>query len=276
MFIKDIPVQKQVRANYAKRYWQELTLQDNLSASQYANKVTSLKQSRNNTIVSPFFTNQSGEKIGLSNFFYVKLKSLSDTVILKQQAINYNAVVVDQDAFMPFWFVLSVTANSVNNALELSNIFYESELFQCAEPDLMIDDKLNCVNDQYFANQWGLKNTGQNGGASGIDIKACDAWQTSTGNNTVVAIIDQGVDLTHPDLVANIFPQSYDSESNTSPSKVLGDHGTACAGIIGAVRNNSVGIAGIAPDCQLMSISNSFIIANLKSTNYASKKYTFF
>ena len=82
VFVRDIPAQKQVRTDYTKRYWQEFTLQDNLSMSQYEDKITALKQSRNNMIISPFFTNQRGEKIGLSNFFYVKLKSLSDTIIL--------------------------------------------------------------------------------------------------------------------------------------------------------------------------------------------------
>jgi len=255
-FIKDIQVENQVRVDYIKRYWQEMTLQDNLSASQYENKVTDIKQSRDNLIVSPFFTNQRGEKIGLSNFFYVKLKSLNDTVILKQQASSYNAVVVSQDTFMPLWFVLSVTSNSANNTLELSNIFYESGLFQYVEPDFIIENIFACANDTYFANQWGLNNTGQYGGKSGTDIKACNAWQISTGSNIVVAVFDQGIELNHPDLVANIFPQSFDTQNGTSPSIVRGDHGTACAGIIGAKQNNNLGISGVSPNCWLMSISN--------------------
>lgn len=61
--------------------------------------------------------------------------------------------------------------------------------------------------------------------------------------------------MTHPDI--NIYSKSYDTESGTSPSRVLGEHGTACAGIISAKANNSLGIAGIAPKCPVMSISNS-------------------
>ena len=126
----------------------------------------------------------------------------------------------------------------------------------------MVDAAL-CVNDTYFTQQWGLNNTGQSGGTSGVDIKACDAWQISTGNNVTVAILDHGIDLTHPDLAGNIHPLSYDSENRTSPSIIRGNHGTACAGIVGAVRNNNVGISGVAPNCRIMSISSSLDLNTL-------------
>ena len=84
-------------------------------------------------------------------------------------------IVVRQDRFMPLWFVLSCTKLSNGNAMEMANRFYDTNLFQYAEPDLMVDDLLNCTNDTYFSNQWGLRNTGQYDGTNGVDIKACDA-----------------------------------------------------------------------------------------------------
>jgi len=60
----------------------------------------------------------------------------------------------------------------------------------------------------------------------------------------------------------NIYPISYDTESpldDPEPSTVYGNHGMPCAGIIGAQSNNEIGVAGIAPDCQVMSISNSLL-----------------
>jgi hypothetical protein len=154
---------------------------------------------------------------------------------------------------------MSVTEKSKYNAMEIANLFYESGYFQYAGPDLMVDDYINCASDTYFSQQWGLNNTGQNGGTSGIDIKACNAWQISTGSNITVAVLDQGIDLTHPDLATNIHALSFDSESGTSPQQVLDNHGTACAGIVGAVKNNAKGIAGVAPNCKLMAISNSLV-----------------
>jgi subtilisin family serine protease len=255
-FKRDIPVNREVREEYSKRYWMELTLPDNLPESQYQSKVALIKQ-HNNAIVAPYFVNRSGGKTGLSNFLYIKLKMLNDTIILKQQASNYHATIVCQDEFMPLWFVVSVTPASSYNAMELTNAFYESDLFQSVEPDFIVENLLACTNDTYFNDQWGLKNTGQYNGTAGIDIKMCNAWQISTGSNVVVAVLDQGIELDHPDLAANIYSQSYDTENATSPSIVRGNHGTACAGIAGAISNNNAGIAGVAPNSTLMSISNN-------------------
>jgi subtilisin family serine protease len=218
--------------------------------------MTALRQKQNVQIVSPYFKSPNSKKIGLTNFFYVKLKSTTDIALLEQYAKQTKCIIVKQDDFMPLWYVLSCTKSSDKNAMELANQFFESGLFQFAEPDLMEEDILNCVNDTYFPQQWGLRNTGQYGGNAGIDIRACDAWNISTGSNIIVAVIDQGIQLDHPDLQANIHSLSYDTESRTSPSIVRGDHGTACAGIIGAV-GNTAGVRGVEPNCRLMSVSNS-------------------
>ncbi len=110
----------------------------------------------------------------------------------------------------------------------------------------------------YFdGKQWGLENIGQFGGVVGVDINAPQAWQLSTGEGVVVAVIDRGIQMDHPDLIGNLSSLSYDSESRQVGQQIYGDHGTKVAGIIGARRNNGRGIAGVAPDCTLMSISNS-------------------
>jgi subtilisin family serine protease len=259
-FHTDISENILMRNGYQKRVWTELAIVDSLSDKAYLAKLSEIKNKGENIIAAPYFKNQYQDKIGLSNFFYVKLKSLSDTVLLKQETEKEHAVIAYQDQFMPEWFVASVTVNSKYNAMELANRFYESGFFRYAEPDLMVDAKINGTNDTYFGDQWGLKNIGQYGGTSGIDIKAYEAWQIVTGSGIVVAVLDHGIQLNHPDLVVNIHPLSYDSETNSSPQGGLyGDHGTACAGIIGAGRNNATGIAGVASDCKLMSISNSLL-----------------
>ena len=73
-----------------------------------------------------------------------------------------------------------------------------------AEPNFLISRDDLTPNDVQFDAQWALRNTGQNGGQYGSDIKATTAWQTTTGSAaTVVAVIDSGVDFTHPDLTNN-------------------------------------------------------------------------
>lgn len=63
--------------------------------------------------------------------------------------------------------------------------------------------------------------------------------------------------MDHIDLVENVSSLSYDTETNTSPSILYGNHATHCAGIAAAVRNNGIHVAGVAPDAKLVSISNS-------------------
>lgn len=140
----------------------------------------------------------------------------------------------------------------------MANFFFESNKFQASEPNPMTDDRSLCTNDRFFDNQWGLNNTGQQGGGDALDIKYyCDARQISTGNpNIIVAVVDEGVELNRPDLI-NRHALSHNSEINTFPSQVLGNHGTAVARIIAANDNNTMGVAGMAPDSPIISISLS-------------------
>lgn len=89
----------------------------------------------------------------------------------------------------------------------------------------------------------------------GTDINILPAWDITTGcNSIIVAVVDEGLEINHPDF-NNILTTSYDAETGTSPSQVHGNHGVAVAGIIGATANNGIGVAGVAPDVKLMSIS---------------------
>ena len=207
---------------------------------------------------SAYFTVR-GDTVMLSHLLYVKLKKAEDIDLLESLADSLGFTIVGQNKFMRLWYTLSCTKHSVGNALQVANLLYESGLFAAAEPDFFGFMEIDCVNDTHASSQWGLNNTGQDGGIAGIDIGYCQAKEISQGNaNIIVAIVDQGIELDHPDL-GNIFPLSYDTELGVSPSIVWGEHGTACAGIIGATSNNNLGIAGIAPLSPLMSISNSLL-----------------
>lgn len=191
--------------------------------------------------------------------FYVKLKHAEDVVLLQNLADQYH-VSLEEDANLPLWYIISCSANSQYNALELANIFYETNLFAASEPEFLGALQLDCVNDAMFNEQWNLKNTGQYGSAySGVDINYCGARNITKGApSVIVGVYDLGVDLTHPDLTLHTF--SYDAYTESSPSQLYASdgniyHGTACAGIIGAKTNNSIGVAGIAPNCPIMSLS---------------------
>jgi subtilisin-like proprotein convertase family protein len=109
-------------------------------------------------------------------------------------------------------------------------------------------------NDTLFPQQWHLRNTGQNGGTPGADIKAVPAWNSATGAGVVIGIVDDGLEHTHPDLQPNYdATDSYDFNGGDSdPAPGNGDdHGTAVAGVAAAKGNNNLGVAGVAFDASL-------------------------
>lgn len=250
----------------ADLFWAEAKLGSNVTSMEYNDLITKIKGYKNIQLVSPYFSSNNNKKIALSNFFYVKIKSLSDTIVLKEYSKNNNVIIVKQDDFMPLWFILSCTRNTTGHALDLANKFHESGLFQYAEPDLMLENILT-IDDPYYGQQWGLKNIGQYGGTSGIDIRAENAWKIVTGAGSKIAVFDVGIQLNHPDLQANINPTSWDSETSSSPSVVRGDHATSVAGIAGAL-GNTIGIKGVSPNCSIISISSTM---NLLTPNIRQK-----
>jgi len=252
---EDLSVKLEKKLNTGKDHsWAEFKLSQAKTESEYLALLEKVKQDETIETVAPCFKNGQGEKIGLSNFFYVKLRSVDDYALLEKFSVAQKAVIVEQNKFMPLCYTLSCTKDAGLNAMQLANRYYESGQFEFAEPDLMGDNLENCATDPLFPDQWSLRNTGQYGGTIGLDIKACDAWGISKGNGINVAVIDQGIQLNHEDLAANMHPLSFDAQTGRSPSVVRGDHGTACAGIIGA-NDNLIGVTGVAPDCRLMSVS---------------------
>jgi len=108
-------------------------------------------------------------------------------------------------------------------------------------------------NDPYFKNQWYLRNTGQASGKPRLDLNVEEAWAMGfTGKNITTAIMDDGVDYTHPDLMNNFnFAASYDFSSNDPfpypryTDDWFNSHGTRCAGEIAAARDNNIyGVGG--------------------------------
>jgi len=101
--------------------------------------------------------------------------------------------------------------------------------------------------DPDFGDQWHYHNTGQTGGTAGADISLPEAWTIETGNNDIIiAVVDGGIAITHPDLEDNIWDGvGYNFVSNTT-TIVPHNHGSHVGGTIGAVTNNNLGVSGIA------------------------------
>jgi len=169
-----------------------------------------------------------------------------------------------------------------------------------AQPDYEMDVLSTVPDDPRFNELWGMYNTGAGGGKARADIHAPEAWDLGTGSeDIIVAVIDTGVDYTHPDLAPNMWVNEaekngttgvdddnngyvddiygYDFCNNDGDPKDDYFHGTHCAGTIGAVGNNTVGVAGVCWNVKIMALkflssSGSGYTSNaIKCVEYAKK-----
>jgi serine protease len=143
-----------------------------------------------------------------------------------------------------------------------------------AEPDYIMREAA-VPNDPSFGLQWGAQNTGQtvNGtaGIPGADERVVPAWDIAKGSHSIViGVVDTGVEYTHPDLAANIWTNpggiggcaagthGYNVLTSTcdpmDDDTVYGGHGTHVAGILGAVGDNGIGVAGVNQQASILPV----------------------
>jgi subtilisin family serine protease len=163
-----------------------------------------------------------------------------------------------------------------------------------AEPDYLLTID-SVPNDPKFTSLWGLNN------AQNIDMDAPEAWNIQTGSKDVlVAIIDEGVDIGHEDLSANIWVNpgeiagdgidndgngyiddihgwDFFNKDNSVYDGIADDHGTHVAGTIAAVGNNGIGVIGVAPNVTLMPLkfigpTGGYSSDAIKAIEYATAK----
>ena len=164
--------------------------------------------------------------------------------------------------------------------MEVANAFFESGLVKWAEPNFVQQyDKSFIPDDPLFLNQWHLHNTGQGGGAADADVDASEAWNLQQGSPDItIAILDDGVELSHEDLAANIFINPgevpgngiddddngfiddvngwdfSDNDNDPNPAVAEDSHGTAVAGVAAARGQNAIGVSGVCQNCKILPI----------------------
>lgn len=178
---------------------------------------------------------------------------------------NLNVAVIKRPVF-------EIQHNVLKSLAENPNV-------EIVEPNFIY--KINRTpNDPMLGSLWGLVNVGQNSGTAGIDIGAERAWDITVGNkDIIVAVIDTGVDYTHPDLKDNMWVNEAEkngrpgvdddgngivddiyganfvnANSPTGDPKDDNGHGSHCSGTIGATGDDGKGIVGVAWNVRIMGV----------------------
>lgn len=174
-----------------------------------------------------------------------------------------------------------VKTNKRMNALFAAQAMTALPEVRIAEPNYIFH-AFKTPNDPDFGKLWGMNNTGLADsagarGVSGLDIGATKAWDIQTGSKSVVvAVVDTGVDYTHPDLANNIWTNvaeangkagvdddgngfiddihGYNFVANTGDPMDDNGHGSHCSGTIGGEGNNGIGVAGVNWNVSIMAV----------------------
>lgn len=171
------------------------------------------------------------------------------------------------------------------NPIKVAQALQQISMVKFAEPDLdmlLEEYDLTLPNDTFLAEEWHLKNdgfipSGKYTTKKGADAKIVDAWQrlNSLGStDVVIAIIDNGIDISHPDLKPKVYrPWDLWTQSDRLTDGDPGfTHGTPCASLAVAVANGH-GMVGVAPNAKFMPVSGtSFSVAATEQMfSYCSK-----
>ncbi|HEX2623445.1 MAG TPA: S8 family serine peptidase [Phototrophicaceae bacterium] len=140
---------------------------------------------------------------------------------------------------LPNWYVIRVAGVNGWSPSVTNQLLTAPGVMQAIQ-QVEVIRSTRAPTDPLFPNQWHLNNTGQAGGIAGNDANVIAAWDAGyTGVDQVVASVDDGVWIAHPDLVPNVRTDlSYDFlQNDDNPS--AGGHGTSVAGVMAAAANEA-------------------------------------
>jgi subtilisin family serine protease len=216
--------------------------------------------------------------MALVNSFTVGFDSKLDQRSVSSLLNSYGAKVKEglQDELVePGVYLISFPGITAAEALGRSNRLQQEKGVSFSEPNFEVfmpapgmprQPPTTASTDPLYEYQWYLQNRGEmNGkpfGKKGADINAAGAWSQTMGKQSIViAILDVGVETTHPDLKDHIVSpyDAVDKDNDQRPQKNAA-HGTECSGIAAAIANNGLGIKGIAAEVRIMPVRMATVV----------------
>jgi subtilisin family serine protease len=214
-------------------------------------------QSEDVEFASPVFHRSTNDWLIIKQDVVMQLTKSSSTGVHRMIDAASPALSITTTNFggMPDAYVLTSTQRNGFEVLRSANRLALDGRVQWAEPDMMVSARHDHIpNDPFFGGAWGIRNTGQLGGTADLDMDGDLAWDFTFGSGAVkVLILDEGVQQDHPDI--NQLPGAdFTGEGGGGgPVNSCDNHGTAVAGCISAIIDNSLGTVGIAPGCRIIS-----------------------
>jgi len=223
--------------------------------------IRKLRESQDIQYAAPLFS-FNGRTVAIVPEIVLRVAPRTDANDLQTLCDDLNVKIAYGLEFSEREFLIEVTASDERDVFAAQEQLDRSALVKWAAPNVAFQPELRgprLPNDPYFWGQWHLMNAGQSGGMPAADISAVEAWEITVGDpSVVVAVVDSGVDFSHPDLAA-LLVDGYDfcdDDPCADATREYADeaHGTACAGLIAAQGDNATGVTGVAWNCRIMPI----------------------
>ncbi|MFW6124445.1 MAG: S8 family peptidase [Acidobacteriota bacterium] len=193
-----------------------------------------------------------------SSHILVKFRSAIPDEYVKATISSFQ---ISEYKVIPRINVFKIKVPEYSSVEDMLYLMKQHQYVEYAEPDYVAYAAVT-PNDNFFNYQYALYNSGQYigppgspQGISSADIKATLGWEETKGTeDTLIAIVDTGIDLEHPDLQNKIFSSGRDFVNDDFEADDDEGHGTFVAGIAAADTNNNEGMAGVAWNCRLLPV----------------------
>ncbi|MEH2067939.1 MAG: S8 family serine peptidase [Nostoc sp.] len=193
----------------------------------------------------------SQEPVIYTENLFVKFDNRQESRVCEQVLGRYNLTIKRQLEYARNAYFVSAPANSGLAIFDIAERLLNEQSVELCHPELVRELRPR----QAFPQQWHLKQTTINSKVINAHANVEAAWKLSDGTGTIIAIIDDGVDLDHEEFRSSgkiVAPRDVTRKTNDPRPGNDDNHGTACAGV--ACANGNFGASGVAPSAKLMPI----------------------